>query len=340
MNWLITGGCGFIGTCLVRHLLQDGDDHRILVLDNLSVGTRADLAEVADFVEVTAADLLAGTAADGRVRLVAGDILDESVTRAAAAGCDAIVHLAANTGVGPSVENPRADCMANVVGTFNMLEAARAAGVRRFVFASSGAPMGNAAPPFHEEMAPHPVSPYGASKAAGEAYCSAYAGSFGIQAVGLRFGNVYGPRSTHKGSVVAKFIREALAGETLEIYGDGAQTRDFIFVDDLLDAIVRAARTQGIGGEVFQIATNSETTVDTVAGLIAAALQRRGIATPQVRHGEPRVGDVLRNYSIVAKARERLGWAPQTPLPEGVERTVDWFLERMGQPLSAGIPSA
>src|SRR5262249_16844775 len=151
--------------------------------------------------------------------------------------------------------------MNNVVGTLNYLEACRRLGVRRFVFASSGAPIGDCEPPLHEEMPGHPVSPYGASKLAGEAYCSAYRHSFGIETVALRFGNCYGPLSSHKNSVVAKFIRQALAGQPWEIFGDGCQTRDFIYVQDVTDAIIRAATVEGIGGEVFQIATNSETTV-------------------------------------------------------------------------------
>src|SRR5829696_7233277 len=160
------------------------------------------------------------------VELVVGDILDDGLALRAAEGADVIVHFAANTGVMPSIENPRADCMSNVVGTLNYLVAARHNGARRFVFASSGGTtIGEAAPPIHEEMVPHPVSPYGASKLAGEGYCSAYYGTFGIDTVALRFGNVYGPLSGHKNSVVARFIKRASGAEVLEIYGDGTQAR-------------------------------------------------------------------------------------------------------------------
>ena len=131
-----------------------------------------------------------------------------------------------------------------------------------------GAPVGEANPPIHEELAPHPVSPYGASKLAGEGYCSAYYRTFGLETVVLRFGNVYGPGATHKDSVVAKFIRQALAGETLEIYGDGTQTRDFIYVEDLVKAIWQAATVSGVGGEIFQIATNRETTLHELTELL------------------------------------------------------------------------
>jgi UDP-glucose 4-epimerase len=140
------------------------------------------------------------------------------------------------------------DCMVNVLGTFNYLDACRKSNVKRFVFASSGAPLGEQEPPIHEEMVPRPISPYGASKLCGEAYCSAFHGSFGVETVCLRFGNVYGPYSTHKGSVVAKFIKQILERETLTIYGDGSQTRDFIYIDDLIRAVWAGVTVPGVGG--------------------------------------------------------------------------------------------
>jgi UDP-glucose 4-epimerase len=220
------------------------------------------------------------------------------------------------------------DCTVNVLGTLNYLEACRHGGVGRFVFASSGAPVGECEPPIHEELAPHPVSPYGASKLAGEAYCSAYKRSFGIDTVALRFGNCYGPLSSHKGSVVAKFIREALDGQLWEIYGDGAQTRDFIYVDDIAEAIFCAATAPGVGGEIFQIATNAETTVSELAEILRAALERNGVPTHGIRHAAARIGDVKRNYSDTRKARARLGWDARVSLEDGLDRTVKWFQQR------------
>jgi UDP-glucose 4-epimerase len=206
--------------------LADNKSAQMTILDNLSVGNREDLAIVCDFTEVIPSEALDGKG----VRLVVGDVRDFDVVAQCTKSIDCLVHLAATTGVGPSVENPRTDMESNVIGTFNVLEAARIQRVKRFVFASSGAPIGEVEPPIHEELAPHPVSPYGASKLAGEGYCSAYFRTFGIETVVLRFGNVYGPGSNHKSSVVAKFIRQAMHGEMLEIYGDGNQTRDFIYI--------------------------------------------------------------------------------------------------------------
>jgi UDP-glucose 4-epimerase len=323
MKWLITGGCGFIGTSLIRTLEAEGG-YQIRVLDNLSTGTRDDLAQVCAFKEIVPATI---TGAPDGVELIVGDILDEELAQTLTQGIDVIVHLAANTGVGPSVEDPRADCYANVIGTFNYLEAARINKVPRFIFASSGAPAGEVEPPIHEELPPHPVSPYGASKLAGEGYCSAYKHSFGVDTVALRFGNVYGPGSVHKNSVVAKFIRRALEGKPLEIFGDGSQTRDFIYIDDLIEAVTLAATRPDIGGETFQIATNRETTVGEMTEQLVNVMQANGIQGIQVINAETRVGDVKRNYSDTSKAKVRLGWQAKTDLQAGLKLTVDYFLK-------------
>jgi UDP-glucose 4-epimerase len=331
MKWLITGGCGFIGTNLIRHLVNDGG-HSIRVFDNLSVGTRSDLRDVVPFDERDSdrpGSLLEGET----VQLVVGDVRTADQAQRAASGADVIVHLAAQAGVPSSVEDPRHDFETNALGTFNLLEAAQQQDVGRFVFASSAAPIGDCEPPIHEEMACSPKAPYGASKLAGEGYCSAYQGTFGIDTVALRFGNVYGPRSGHKSSVVAKFIRRAMEGKTLEIYGDGQQTRDFIHTDDLVRAIKLAATQPDVGGEVFQIATNSETTVNDLTDRLVGLLEEEiGLDEVDVTHTEPRTGDVRRNYSDTSKAENVLGWTPEIALIEGLKRTVRSFrkTERVG----------
>lgn len=318
---LITGGCGFIGTSLIQSLLEKNTNAHIRVYDSLITGTEADLAEVADFKTVTVDEL---KTIDQQVVLVKGDIRDAQLAEQVAEGATTIVHLAANTGVGPSVEDPRLDMECNVVGTFNMLEAARKNDVKKFVFASSGAPAGEVEPPIHEELPPHPVSPYGSSKLAGEGYCSSYNKTFGINTICLRFGNVYGPRSKNKASVVAKFIKQALNGETCAIYGDGTQTRDFIYIKDLVSAI-ETAIDKPVGGETFQIATGKERTVGEVAELIKAELEKHG-KTMQITHEGKRLGDVMRNYSDTTKAQNVLGWQPQTDIQQGIANTIHWFI--------------
>ncbi len=307
---------------MVRRLLSQFQHVR--VVDDLSVGSLGALGDVAAIRQGNADSF--GETWNG-LQFIRTSVLDATVATAAAIGADVIVHLAANTGVAPSIEAPREDCEINVVGMFNYLEAARENHVKRFVFASSGAPLGNCEPPLTEELAPLPMSPYGASKLAGEGYCSAYFHSFGVEAVSLRFSNVFGPGSAHKESVIAKFIRGALAGEPMEIFGDGQQTRDFIYVDDVVDAITLAATRQGIGGETFQIATAHERTVGEVAELIGDLIRNHCGKTVEIKYALPRIGDAQRNYSATSKARDRLGFVANQDIRSGLINTLEYLLD-------------
>lgn len=325
---LVTGGCGFIGSSLIKSLLARDEFAKIRVLDDLSVGSKNDLGEVCDFKEYET-DQEPSSSNDevgAQVELVVGDIRSLEACMGACEGVSEIVHLAANTGVAPSLEDPMQDMETNVIGTFNILEAARKKKVEKVIFASSGAPLGNVTPPINEEKAPRPLSPYGASKLAGEGYCSAYSGSFGLQTIALRFGNVYGPRSKHKGSVVAKFIKGALNGEPLEIYGDGNQTRDFIYIDDLINAIVLSLKAKDLGGEIFQIATHKETTVNEIAVFLKAIFETKGLQHVEILYRDSRMGDAKRNYSDISKAKKILGYSPKVSLEEGLKLTFDYFL--------------
>ncbi len=329
MRWLITGGCGFIGSSLIKSIIPHKND-TVRVVDNLSVGSCDDLADVCDYEKINVNSLgnIGAEYQFPRVELIVADILDEQLALDVVRGVDVIVHLAANTGVGPSVENPRADCVTNVMGAFNYLEAARINKVKRFIFASSGAPVGEQEPPLHEELAPHPASPYGASKLAGEGYCSAFSRTFGIETVVLRFGNVYGPGSGHKNSIVAKFIKQALRDEVWEIFGDGRQTRDFIYIKDLIAAIHASSKIPDVGGEIFQIATSLETTVGEITEILLRVMETAGLKKNEVRYLAPRQGDVLRNYSDTSKAMKKLGWRSKYKLEEGLLETLNWFLAK------------
>jgi UDP-glucose 4-epimerase len=252
---------------------------------------------------------------------------DPSAVARCVTGADVVVHFAANAGVVQSIEDPMRDLEVNVVGTVNVLNQARLAGVRRVVIASSAAAVGVATPPISERSLPRPSTPYGAGKLAAEAYAGAFAESFGLESVCLRFGNVYGPFSTAKDSVVARWIKQWMAGETLEIFGDGEQTRDFIYLHDLLDAVVLAATEPGVGGRVFQIAAGAETSVNELLAELRCAIESADAKPPSARHGAPRSGDVRRNYSDTRLARELLGWEASTTLRHGLEETVRWFVE-------------
>ena len=302
---LVTGGAGFIGVNLAPVLADLGFATRCF--DNFSTGRRAD-AERAAYDEI-----------------VEGDVLTAGALAEATHGCTHVVHLAAQAGVPASVADPVADCELNVRGTLHALLAARDAGVQGFVFASSSAPLGEILPPAHEGLVPRPTSPYGASKLAGEAYCSAFSGSYGLPTVALRFSNVYGPYSYHKGSVVATFCRRALAGEPLVVYGDGSQTRDFVFVEDLCRGIAAAVTAEPAGdqkGLVAHLASGTETTVLEVARQVAARAGNTGL-----EHRPVRAGDVSRSFSDISLARERFGYQPRVALAEGLDRTVSWFQE-------------
>ncbi len=326
-NILITGGCGFLGVSLIKKLLAL-QSKNIRLIDNLSVGKKKHLRQVCEFTEINPNNL---KSSPNGLELIVGDIRDQELAIKVAKGIDTIIHLAANTGVGPSIEKPQVDMSVNIIGTFNYLEASRVNKISKFIFASSGAPIGEVEPPIHEEIPPHPLSPYGASKLAGEGYCSAYKNTFGIETVVLRFGNVYGPGSINKSSVVAKFIRKAINEDILEIYGDGMQTRDFIYIDDLINAIIIAVEKHNIGGEIFQIASNQETTIIEMTNKLINELKKQGVKNINIKNISIRTGDMKRNFSDTSKAKERLGWNAQINLTEGLSKTVSYFLNKIGK---------
>ena len=296
---LITGGAGFIGRHLATHLTDHG--LAVTVLDNESLGDRRHL------------DL-------DRVRFVAGDLRSPDDLRTALAGQDAVVHLAADTRVMDSIEDPTHNFDNNVVGTFNLLNACRELGVSRVVAASTGgAILGEVEPPVHEEMAPMPTSPYGASKLMLEGYLSAYASSYGLSSCALRFSNIYGPRSFHKGSVVAAFFKQVLAGERPVVYGDGSQTRDYLYVGDLVEAI-RVAMLSDVTGP-YQLGSGHGTTLNQLLG---AMRDVTGLPI-EVDYQDFRAGEVRDTWCQVDKARAGFGYDPATPLQEGLRLTWEWF---------------
>jgi UDP-glucose 4-epimerase len=329
MKYFITGGAGFIGSNLIKALQAVDPSPFFVVYDNLSQTGMEYLSEIVDIDQQN--EKFIGLPNWDRNTLVVSDIRDGECLVNASIGSDVIIHLAANTGVPRSVLDPILDQTVNVEGTLRVLEAARKNNIKRLVFASSGAPLGEQTPPLHEKILPKPVSPYGASKLAGEAYCSAYFRTFEIETVVLRFSNVYGPNSLHKESVVAKFIKEVMEGEEIEIYGDGNQTRDYIYIDDLTSAIIKAVHIDGIGGEVFQVATNVETSVDSLVRIILCEISKRMSVVSKVVNSPKRLGDVTRNFSDVTKARKILSWKPSVSLEDGIQKTVDYYIEKVNE---------
>ena len=267
--------------------------------------------------------------------LIQAPLADRAAVAGAVDGVDAIVQLAARAGIPDSVADPLGTFEVNVAQTLGLLDAARQAGARRFVFASSNAAAGDHEPPADERDLPHPRSPYGASKLAGEAYCQAYAATYGIAACALRFSNAYGPYSLHKKSVVAAWLRAALRDEPITIHGDGEQTRDFVHSGDLARAVVATldAPEDVVAGELFQVGTGRETTVNQLATAIGAAVGR----PLEIRHVAARAGDVRRNVSRVDKAADRLGYRATVTLDEGLAGTARWFSAALADPELAGV---
>jgi UDP-glucose 4-epimerase len=305
---LVTGGCGFIGANLLR-FLGERTSWGLRVVDDLSTGDR-------------------GHVPDRLAEVVIGSVGDPAILEPALEGIDAVIHLASTTGVVPSVEDPVWDFEGNPLPTFRLLDACRRRGIERVVFASSGATLGEAPPPVNEEVLPRPMSPYGAGKLTGEAYCVAFAASYGMQTSALRFSNVYGAFSLHKkGNAIPSFIRRCLADEPIVIYGDGSQTRDFIHVDDLCDCIHRAATADGVAGEVFQVATDVETRIIDLAELVKKVTG----ADSEIRFEPKRAGEIYRSRADISKARRMLGFDPKVDLQEGIRRTVDWYRQNLSK---------
>lgn len=291
-----------MGATLVRRLVTAGQPVR--VLDNFSTGDPA---------------YLAGTGAE----VVRGDIRDESVLDTALAGTRAVVHLAAAGSVVESVADPGNNFSVNVLGTFRVLDAARRAGIERVVLASTGgALIGDAPPPVSERSLPKPISPYGASKLAGEGYAHAFASAYRLRTVALRFGNVYGPWSARKRGAVTLFFRAIQAGEPIVIYGDGSASRDYLHVEDVARAIELSVDRDVPGGTVLHIASGVETTVTELADLCRNAA---GLPDHPVEYRPARAGEVGRNFASYDLAREMLGYQPTISREAGIRDTWEWF---------------
>ncbi len=305
MRVLVTGGCGFVGANLVPFLRNRG--YSIRVLDNLSRGHKGFLAGI-------------------EYELVEGDIRNPEQVLEAAQGCDAVIHLAAYGSVVESVIDPVTNFDINARGTFNVLDGARLAGIKKVIFASTGgALIGDAEPPVSEDSVPKPVSPYGASKLTGEAYCNAFAGSYGMETVMLRFANIYGPVSAHKKGAVTVFAKALMSGNPLTIFGNGQATRDFLHVDDLCRGITLALEKDLPPATTLHLATGRETSVKELADIL-----RRAAGKPDhpIEFLEKRPGEVERNFANFDRAKAVLGFEPEVCLEEGMGQTWAWFEEQ------------
>jgi UDP-N-acetylglucosamine/UDP-N-acetyl-alpha-D-glucosaminouronate 4-epimerase len=310
-TFLITGVSGFIGSTLAEAILARGG--RVRGLDNFSTGRRENLADVVDKIDLHEADLI-----------------DLDAVRLACRGVDYVLHQAAIPSVPRSLLDPVGNNRANVDGTLNLLVAARDAKVKRVIYAASSAAYGDTPTlPKHEEMAPSPISPYAVAKLAGEYYMASFFQCYGLETVSLRYFNVFGPRqdptSPYSG-VLARFITQMLNGEQLTIFGDGTQSRDFTYVDNVVQANLRACEVQGkdVAGHVFNVATGRAIDLNQISQILKHLVGYSG----DVKYSPGRAGDVKHSLADISKAERYLGYKPTVHFEEGLNRTIEWYRDR------------
>jgi nucleoside-diphosphate-sugar epimerase len=313
-SFLVTGGAGFIGSHLTEELLAR--HHRVRVVDSLITGRRSNLAHLQD------------------VEFIEGDLADADVARRAVRGVDVVLHQAAIPSVPRSVKDPVTSNRANIDGSLNVLVAARDAGVRRVVYAGSSSAYGNTPTlPKREDMPPSPLSPYALQKLVAEQYCQMFTRLYGLETVTIRYFNVFGPRqdpgSPYSG-VISLFATSLLEGRQPVIYGDGQQTRDFTYVSNVVDGVLRASEAPGVAGEVINVATGSRISLNDLLQTMNEIVGTR----LEAEYRESRPGDVRDSGADISKAERLLGYTPIVSLQEGLRRTLQWYREQ--RPAAAG----
>ena len=312
-RYLVTGGAGFIGSNLVRYLLDAG--HEVTVLDNFATGKPENLAEIRD-----------------RIELIEGDIRDRGAVDRAVSGCGAVFHEAALGSVPRSVEDPETSHDVNVNGTITVLESARAAGVKRIVFAASSSAYGDQKhSPKHEEMVPAPISPYAAGKVACEAYMRGYAAVYGLETLSLRYFNVFGPYQDPSGpyaAVIPIFVSRLLAGDRPVVFGDGEQSRDFCYIENVCEAnwLAANAPAEVCDGRAINIACSRRITLNEILDLLRDLLG----SDLQAEYTEPRAGDVKHSLADISLAKETIGYEPKIFFEEGLRKAIDWYKANLG----------
>lgn len=311
-KYLVTGGAGFIGCNLVRYILERG--HDVVVVDNFSTGKRQN---VADFID--------------KVEFIEGDIRDRAVMDRAVKGVTAIFHEAALGSVPRSVEDPQTSHDVNVNGTLTVLESARAAGVKRIIFAASSSAYGDQEEsPKHEAMVPMPISPYAASKVACEGYMRAYAACYGLETLSLRYFNVFGAYQDPEGpyaAVIPAFISRILRGQRPIVFGDGEQSRDFCYIDNVCKAnwLAANAPSERCDGTVLNIACNASTTLNEILTLLKELLN----TNIEAEYTDPRPGDVKHSLADVSLAKKVIGYEPEVFFAEGLRKAIDWYKQNL-----------
>ncbi len=306
MRYLVTGGAGFIGSNMTDELVRRG--HQVLVLDDLSAGKESNLAAVRSKIE-----------------LRVGSITDLATIKSACQGMDYVIHLAARTSVPRSVHDPLDTNRVNIDGTLNVLVAARDAKVRRFVYAASSSAYGEApSQPKSESMQPAPISPYGVTKYVGELYAQVFGRVYGLENACVRYFNVFGPRqdpTSQYSGVLSRFMLAIIEGQPLVVYGDGEQSRDFTFIENVVDETLRACEATGASGMVFNGGTGARITINQVLKLLEKITGKK----VQAKYEPPRTGDIRDSQADISLARRVLGYQPLVQFEEGLARTWHWY---------------
>lgn len=312
MRYLVTGGAGFIGSNIVDELVRRG--HRVTVLDDLSSGKEDNLVSVRSKIDFRT-----------------GTITDLKDLQAACRDADQMIHLAARTSVPRSVNDPLETNHVNIDGTLNALVAARDAKVRRFVFAASSSAYGETPElPKTESMQPRPISPYGVTKYVGELYAQVFGRVYGLENASLRYFNVFGPRqdpTSQYSGVLSRFMLALLKGKPPVIYGDGEQSRDFTYIDNVVDETLRACEAEGASGMVFNGGTGVRITLNQVLRLLEKITGKK----IQAQYDPPRAGDIRDSQADISLARKVLGYEPTVQFEEGLRRTWDWYRGTYGK---------
>lgn len=306
-HYLVTGGAGFIGSNIAIELVRRGESVRII--DNLATGRKENIESILD-----------------RIEFIEGDICDLDIIRRAASDVDYVLHQAAIPSVARSVEDPVTTNAANVTGTLNVLLSARDAGVKRLVFASSSSIYGDSPTlPKEENMPPNPLSPYAASKLIAEYYCKIFQSLFGLETICLRYFNVFGPRqdpTSHYAAVIPIFITAVAGGRQPTLYGDGLQSRDFTFIENVIEAnLLACSAPKEATGEVYNVACGERFTLLDLLDEIGSILKKK--AKPLFEPARP--GDVKHSLADISRARKSLSFEPKVSFAEGLSRTVEWF---------------
>jgi len=312
MRYLVTGGAGFIGSNIVDELLRRG--HEVVALDDLSAGKEANLAHVR-----------------GKIDFREGTITDLDTMRSACQGADYVVHLAARASVPRSVKDPIETNRVNIDGTLNVLVAARDAKVRRIVYAASSSAYGETPTlPKVETMQPQPISPYGVTKYVGELYLQVFGRVYGLENASIRFFNVFGPRqdpTSQYSGVLSRFMLALIENQAPVVYGDGEQSRDFTYIENIVDETLRACEAPGASGKIFNGGTGARITLNDVLKLLEKISGKK----IQAKYDPPRTGDIRDSQADIALARTILGYEPRVLFEEGLRRTWDWYKSAYGK---------